>query len=153
MSIRKYSRVASRRLRPVMADHENHSGGDTQQERQIRMDTIHKWTWHDSQWTINSLTLGKQRMQSLLALDLINGLEMVSAANGWTVGGCLPMRDRSISFPQAAAAPFMSSKQYQVNAKGIGLSPPYSARVHCCKDSAYCGERLARPSVKPGVTY
>ncbi|KAL7830641.1 hypothetical protein SRHO_G00317680 [Serrasalmus rhombeus] len=104
MSIRKYSRVASRRLRPVMADHENHSGGDTQQERQIRMDTIHKWTWQDSLWTVNSLTLGKQRMPSLLALDLINGLEMVLAASGWTVGGCLPMRDRSISFPQRFAS-------------------------------------------------
>lgn len=67
---------------------------------QIRMDTENKQEWHNAMWIFTSLTGRKQKMLFLLALDLIAGLEMVSCASKWTFGGRLPMRDRSINFPQ-----------------------------------------------------
>lgn len=52
MSIRKYSGVGKyRRLRPVMADRRNHSGGDTQQERQVRASTILRLNSHYCSWS------------------------------------------------------------------------------------------------------
>lgn len=72
---------------------------------QIRMDTINNQEWHNYLWIVNSLT-GKKQMSSLLALDLIIGLEMVSFASEWTFGGSLPMQDRSINFPQVRSFKF-----------------------------------------------
>lgn len=64
------------------------------------MDTINKQEWPNSLWIVNFLTGRKQKMSSLLALDLITGLEMVSFAREWTFGGSLPMQERSVNFPQ-----------------------------------------------------
>ncbi|TSS23707.1 Phospholipase A2 [Bagarius yarrelli] len=64
----------------------------------IRMDTINKQKWHNSLWIFTFPTGGKQKMPSLLALDL--GLDMVSVAPEWKFGGSLLMHDRSINFPQ-----------------------------------------------------
>lgn len=67
---------------------------------QIRMDTVNKQEWHTSLWTGNSLTARKPKMSSLLARDLITGLEMVSFARERTFGRSLTVQERSANFSQ-----------------------------------------------------
>lgn len=75
---------------------------------QIRMDTVDNLEWTDFLWTITLDSLKKRRMQFLLELDIVNGIEMESSVNGGRVGGRQKTQDRNVPFPQVMHLPLHS---------------------------------------------